>query len=111
MTDAQQQTERARRERVIILATDLTGKTTVLTPRAHPGVSDEDYLNDLRAQMSVYFTAMNYAREVIAYEPIPDTGAPAPAPSAGTSTGASGGKGSVDSPIETLIEFPAEWAR
>lgn len=119
MTDAQQQSARARRERVIILATDLTGKTTVLTPRAHPGVSDEDYLNDLRTQMAVYFTEMNYAREVIAYEPISDTGAPAPASpagpsagaSAGTSAGASGGKGSVESPIETLIEFPAEWTR
>lgn len=108
MPDAQQQSVRARRERVIILATDLTGKTTVLTPRAHPGVSDEDYLNDLRSQMSVYFNEMHYAREVITYEPIPDTGAPASASSAG---GTSGGKGSVESPIETLIEFPAKWAR
>lgn len=115
MPDAQQQTERAHRERVIILATDITGKTTVLTPRAHPGVSDEDYLNDLRTQMSVYFNEMHYAREVIAYEPLSDAGAPTATAGAGTDASTSGatggGMGSVESPIDTFIEFPAEWTR
>lgn len=104
MSDAQPQAALARRERVIILATDDTGKTTVLTPRNHHGATDEDYLTELRTQMSMYYPQMHYAREVTTFEPMPDMGAPAPAP-------APAGKGSVESPVQTLIEFPAEWAR
>lgn len=107
MSDAQQQADRARRERVIILATDTdTGKVTILTPRPDPGVSDEDYLNGLRTQMAMHYPQMHYAREVITYEPLPDMGAPS-----ATSAPALVGKGSVESPIQTLIEFPSEWTR
>lgn len=75
MIDAQQQAANACRERVVILATDKgDGKPVTLTPQDHPGVSNEEYLNDLRNQMKTYVTDLNYAREVVTYEPLPDHG-------------------------------------
>lgn len=115
MPDAPKQPALDRRERVIIVATDLTNKTIVLTPREHPGVSDEDYLNGLRTEMKTYFTDMHYAREAVTYEPLTDTGTPTgyvagdtaeTAPAVGAT-----GAAATDTPVETLIQFPAEWAR
>lgn len=103
MTDAAQPIP-TRRERVIILATDANGKTTVLSPRNHRGATDEEYLTELRTQMAMHYPQMHYAREVITFEPLHDMGAPTPTP-------ALVGKGSVESPIRTLIEFPSEWTR
>lgn len=104
MPDAPKQPSLDRRERVIILATDATGKTTVMTPRNHRGATDEEYLTELRTQMGAYYPRMHYAREIITFEPLPDVGAPTPTP-------VPAGNNTVESPIQTLIEFPTEWTR